>query len=81
MADRVKCAACGKLLPADSDLALKVMMTTGDGRPLVGDISETPVGGVPVTTASPAHYCTGCASSAVSAEAAKLVSEHQSRSP
>jgi len=80
MAARVKCEACGKLLPADSDLALRVMMTTGDGRPLVGDLSDTPVGGESVTTASPAYYCTGCAGPAVSAEATKLVGEHQSRS-
>jgi len=80
MADRVKCAECGKLLPADSDLTLKVMMTTGDGRPLVGSLSDAPVGGESVTTASPAYYCTGCAGSAVSAAAAKLIGEHQSRS-
>ncbi len=71
--DRVRCEACRTLVPADGDLVLKVMVTTGNDRPLVGEMS--------MTTARPACFCTGCVVPSVTLTVARLIGTQQARSP
>lgn len=64
------------MVPADSDLVVRVMMTTGDNRPLIGDLHRRPNGR---KGATPTYFCTGCTAPAVMLRVSELVSEQIAR--
>lgn len=64
VARRSTCGECGKLVPSDSGLACKVVVTTGDGRTLLGRLRRQAAEGRARgrTLAVPQVFCTsGCA--------------------
>ena len=61
VARRSRCGECGKLVPSDSGLACKVVVTTGDGRTLIGRLRRQAAGGRTRLLAVPQVFCTGCA--------------------
>ena len=74
MARRSRCGKCGKLVPSDSGLACKVVVTTGDGRTLIGRLRRA--GGRAI--AVPQVFCTGCAAPALEREVAVHERRHKS---
>lgn len=65
VARRSSCGKCGKLVPSDSGLACKVVVTTG-GRTLIGRLRRA--GGRAI--AVPQVFCIGCAAPALEQEVA-----------
>jgi len=68
VARRSRCGECGKLVPSDSDLACKVVVTTGDGRTLLGRLRRQAAEGRARgrMLAVPQVFCTnGCAVAAL----------------
>jgi len=64
MIRRVRCASCEKLVPADGELVVKVMVTSGSDRPIIGHIERS----TRTVTASPAYCCTNCVAAFVSSK-------------
>jgi len=56
MYERERCERCGRQIPSDSDLAVRVIVATGSGEAVLGELFRD--GGCPA--AAPTLYCPRC---------------------